>query len=189
MKRTDSQTMTEFILCIFTGALGGHHFYRGRVKKGVLYLFTCGLFGFGWLIDVVSLGTKIFQTNHKQTEFDDRALSERKRRIINSLDYGLVVALKRDAKERIEHNNYLVQVTAHGDSCEKCKRWENKVLIDDLFSNGKPDGKHQLLSYAIKQGLFHNGCSHGMSTYFPELQNKRVIIIDDDTGEVLEEIN
>lgn len=63
MRRTDSQIMTEFILCVFTGAFGGHHFYRGRVKKGILYLFTCGLFGIGWIIDVISLGIKAFGSN------------------------------------------------------------------------------------------------------------------------------
>lgn len=60
MRRTDSKIMTEFILCIFTGTIGGHHFYKGRIKKGILYLFTCGLFGIGWIIDIISLGTKVF---------------------------------------------------------------------------------------------------------------------------------
>lgn len=63
MRRTGNQIMTEFILCVFTGAFGGHHFYRGRVKKGLLYLFTCGLFGIGWIIDVISLGIKAFSSN------------------------------------------------------------------------------------------------------------------------------
>ncbi len=41
------------IICIFLGYLGGHYFYEGRAGKGFLYLFTLGLFGFGWIIDII----------------------------------------------------------------------------------------------------------------------------------------
>lgn len=40
-------------LCIFT--ICGHKFYEGKVGMGVIYLFTCGLFGIGWVIDIISL--------------------------------------------------------------------------------------------------------------------------------------
>lgn len=40
------------LLCIFLGGLGAHYFYVGRLFKGLLYLFTAGLFGFGWIIDI-----------------------------------------------------------------------------------------------------------------------------------------
>ena len=39
-------------LCIFLGYLGIHQFYAGRVGKGILYFFTGGLFGIGWVIDI-----------------------------------------------------------------------------------------------------------------------------------------
>lgn len=38
-------------LCIFLGYFGAHKFYEGKVGMGILYLFTCGLFGIGALID------------------------------------------------------------------------------------------------------------------------------------------
>lgn len=44
-----------FILCLFLGIIGAHKFYEGRIGMGVLYLFTAGLFGIGWLIDLISL--------------------------------------------------------------------------------------------------------------------------------------
>ena len=44
-----------FFLCLFIGYLGAHKFYEGRVGMGVLYLFTCGLFGIGWFIDCLTL--------------------------------------------------------------------------------------------------------------------------------------
>ena len=43
----------SLLLCIFT--VCGHKFYEGKIGMGILYLFTCGLFGIGWLIDVISL--------------------------------------------------------------------------------------------------------------------------------------
>ncbi len=39
-------------LCIFFGFFGAHYFYEGKAGKGFLYLFTMGLFGFGWIIDI-----------------------------------------------------------------------------------------------------------------------------------------
>ncbi|MBD2066165.1 TM2 domain-containing protein [Leptolyngbya sp. FACHB-671] len=40
-----------WLLC-FIGICGGQRFYSGKVGSGLLYLFTCGLFGFGQLIDL-----------------------------------------------------------------------------------------------------------------------------------------
>ena len=44
-----------FFLCLFLGYLGVHKFYEGRVGMGIVYLLTCGLFGFGWFIDCILL--------------------------------------------------------------------------------------------------------------------------------------
>ena len=39
--------------CIFT--ICGHKFYEGKIGMGIIYLFTGGLFGIGWIIDIISL--------------------------------------------------------------------------------------------------------------------------------------
>lgn len=44
-----------FILCFFFGVLGVHKFYEGKVGLGILYLFTGGLCGIGWLVDLIML--------------------------------------------------------------------------------------------------------------------------------------
>lgn len=44
-----------FFLCFFLGEIGAHKFYEGKVGMGILYLFTVGLFGIGWVIDCISL--------------------------------------------------------------------------------------------------------------------------------------
>lgn len=43
------------LLCFFLGGFGAHKFYEGKVGMGILYLFTVGLFGIGWLIDFIAL--------------------------------------------------------------------------------------------------------------------------------------
>lgn len=43
----------SLLLCIFT--VCGHKFYEGKVGMGVLYLLTFGLFGIGWILDIIAL--------------------------------------------------------------------------------------------------------------------------------------
>lgn len=50
----------SLILCIFLGWIGAHKFYEGKVGMGILYLFTFGLFGIGWIVDIISI---IFKPN------------------------------------------------------------------------------------------------------------------------------
>ena len=44
-----------FILCLFLGYLGAHKFYEGKTVMGIVYIFTFGLFGIGWLIDIITI--------------------------------------------------------------------------------------------------------------------------------------
>lgn len=45
----------SFLLCLFLGYLGAHKFYEGKLGMGILYLFTMGLCGIGWIIDCIVL--------------------------------------------------------------------------------------------------------------------------------------
>ena len=42
-----------FFLCLFLGMFGAHKFYEGKVLMGIIYLFTAGLCGIGWLVDLI----------------------------------------------------------------------------------------------------------------------------------------
>ena len=48
---------TDLLLCIFLGTLGVHRFYEGKIGTGILWLCTLGLFGIGWIVDIVLIVT------------------------------------------------------------------------------------------------------------------------------------
>lgn len=54
-KRSSRSRLVALLLCVFLGLLGAHKFYLGKFGMGILYLFTYGFFGVGWLIDIFIL--------------------------------------------------------------------------------------------------------------------------------------
>ena len=58
---SEKDRMTVLILCIFFGFLGIHQFYVGNTVKGIIYLFTGGLFGIGIIIDIILILTGEFK--------------------------------------------------------------------------------------------------------------------------------
>ena len=52
---SDKNKWVAFLLCLFTGILGFHRFYVGKVGTGILYLCTAGLCGVGVIYDCVMI--------------------------------------------------------------------------------------------------------------------------------------
>ena len=58
MQRTsDKDFLATLLLCLFVGVLGVHRFYVGKIGTGLLWLFTGGLFGIGWIVDLIFIIT------------------------------------------------------------------------------------------------------------------------------------
>lgn len=85
---------------------------------------------------------------------------------------SLRAQLMGDGDFRKSIGRHLVIATASNAACPLCSRWEDRVLIDDVYSGGsKKDGKYPLLSEAMKQGFLHPNCRDGVGTYYPELED------------------
>jgi len=54
---------TAYLLWFFLGLWGFHRFYLSKVGTGIMYLFTFGFFGIGWIIDLFTLGGQVDMYN------------------------------------------------------------------------------------------------------------------------------
>lgn len=50
---------TAFLLWLLLGFFGAHKFYLGKFGMGLVYAFTGGLCGIGWILDFFSLGRDV----------------------------------------------------------------------------------------------------------------------------------
>lgn len=53
-----------YMLCLFTGMFGGHYYYVGRTKRGILASFTLNFFLLGWLSDLKKIRKGRFQDQY-----------------------------------------------------------------------------------------------------------------------------
>lgn len=55
--------LIDFIGTFFLGKIGFHQFYNGHIATGLLFLFTGGLFGIGYIYSIVVTSVALAQCN------------------------------------------------------------------------------------------------------------------------------
>lgn len=95
------------IFSILFGYLGIHRFYVGKIGTGILWLFTFGLFGLGWIIDVILIASGDFKDcnglyirNWSKTYIP--IVSEAKKEETENVSAGQSVPQKSSAIKKIE---------------------------------------------------------------------------------------
>lgn len=59
----DLDYSVAWALLTFLGLFGAHRFYMGKIGTGILYLLTVGLFGVGYLYDLLTLNQQLSELN------------------------------------------------------------------------------------------------------------------------------
>lgn len=65
MEKKNKETAYILWACGIFLVNGLHRFYLGKIGTGLLWFFTFGLFGIGWLIDGITLGNQVDLVNYR----------------------------------------------------------------------------------------------------------------------------
>lgn len=58
---SEKSKVVALVLAIFLGCLGIHRFYVGKIGSGIVWLFTGGAFGIGWIYDIIKILSGTFR--------------------------------------------------------------------------------------------------------------------------------
>ncbi|XP_076452574.1 uncharacterized protein LOC143288158 [Babylonia areolata] len=64
----DKSLLEAYLLGVTLGMLGAHHYYLGRPSFCVMYFLTLGLFGCGWVVDLVRMPCLVASVNKANKE-------------------------------------------------------------------------------------------------------------------------
>lgn len=141
------EKIIDFVLCLFLGYLGFHKFYEKKIGLGLLYLFTLGIFGFGWIFDTIKLlcnlinytksnnevqektsNIPIFDTNIAGVTFDNR------QDLLKKCQLKQKVFIKWDKNNPYSKTGHSLSVFTNIDGEKKQLGYIPEKSTDDLFS-------------------------------------------------------
>ena len=88
--------MKDFIITLLFGWLGVHKFMQKKYVLGILYFFTLGLFGIGWLIDTIMAFIRMIKGEQQALEIQQSNVISREeaqassKQLIKSFDTVIV---------------------------------------------------------------------------------------------------
>lgn len=125
---------TYLYVTIFGGWLGLHKFLTNKPKTGVLYLFTFGLFGIGWIIDIIAAcsqannsaynkpfeSQKSFDEMEEEIYFEDHFLDHAEK--LYDQFYDVCWTLEKDFYDNFDLNHRIKMLEK---AVQKYEKWKN----------------------------------------------------------------
>lgn len=144
----------SFWLCLFLGYFGAHKFYENKIGMGFLYLFTMGLFGIGWICDIIDIlrkpnpyyvfanGSNNYSTN-TDVDVERIVLNNQTNRLKAIKEYReqTGVGLK-EAMNKIDSAYSDMGVNPHKKYCPMCGSDNYHAFVEEVvLREGKVKGK------------------------------------------------
>jgi hypothetical protein len=157
--------------------------YRQIIYKAQVYANS----GAGTVTQAIDMATKDFLSKGiNSIQYSSGAMVN----IASYAEMAIRTANKRaylygEGTKRDEWNVYTVLVPNRGRGCPYCVKFQGKIFIDDVFTNGTPpkQNKYPYLSEAMKQRLFHPNCKDGLVTYFEDINT----VVEEPTQQEIQE--
>lgn len=163
--------MGKFLVTLLLGWLGVHKFMEKKTILGVIYLFSFGLFGIGWLVDIIIAATKLKSKSTKNNVLRIDVVGEYFRKgEISSLVSGNPLYNLSDANfvQKIEPGKHIYQFKYREAEAQLVPEPNNphdanaiKVLIDDVHVGYIPSERCVELKKIMKRIKSVNAHIHG----------------------------
>lgn len=94
--------MVDFLITLFLGFFGVHRFMQKKYVTGLIWLFTFGLFGFGWLADVCIAFGNMVSGKEKEGDGENKGFGAewKERAIRNRQETAVKAAYKTEEDKR-----------------------------------------------------------------------------------------
>lgn len=131
----------NFIITLFLGGFGVHKFIKGDVKIGILYLFTGGLFGIGWFVDIIKSLLVLFNNNDKKINTNEDLLKD-----LSKDNYDKTGNYSSEIKTNTKHIFFYNKLSLKD---VVNKRPDEYIVIDTETTGLYPEGGDRIIEFAL----------------------------------------
>ncbi|MCH5180346.1 MAG: hypothetical protein J1F32_03975 [Erysipelotrichales bacterium] len=120
--------MAIFVLTILFGFLGIYRFHKKQYVLGILYLFTLGLFGIGWIMDVFMAYKEVDFSEIKLSQSEEKEIPEEVLKDIEEYD-NKVRTLENLIESAKSNNTFTLKMSTNKFLCRRSKRMRLPLFI------------------------------------------------------------